>query len=120
MRDGILENATDARWLATARRDAGQPWGSGRCEADIAGLTEVALYYALENTRRPIQTDLDMRVDDDGYLVMYLNDDANPPGWYYYCRRADLPTARAEVLKRHGVIVTVPLAAMLSEMPVRE
>jgi hypothetical protein len=114
MRDGILESQADARWLKTVREGA-----FDNCQAFVSGLTEVALWYAYEIARCPSSADRDIKVDRDGWLVIALNDDANPPGWYHYKRRAGSDDeARALVREKFGDVVEVPLRAMLSERAV--
>lgn len=112
MRDGIIENAADARWIiATGKPD------DAEALAFVAGLTPVALWYAYEIARCPSNDDI--KVDRDGYLVIALNDDANPPGWYHYrCREDSEDKARAYILEKCGDVVSIPIRAMLSDKTV--
>lgn len=112
MKDGIIENAVDARWLVSA----GQPDYS-EAQAFVDGLSDVALWYAYEVARNPANGD--MQIGKDGHLLIAINDDANPPGWYHYRKRADdNDAARAYVREKSGDVVSVPLRAILSDKPV--
>jgi hypothetical protein len=112
MRDGIIENQQDARWINVCGRMPWQP-----CDVFVDGLTDVALWLAYELSRCPSNDDI--KVSDDGFLVILLQDDYHPPGWYHYKRRADSDdAARQLVREKFGDVVTVPLGAMLSERKV--
>jgi hypothetical protein len=112
MRDGNAESVADVRWLIAAGRPE-----SGSVSVAVDSLTTVALWYAYEIARNPSSEDI--KVGKDGYLVIYLNDDANPPGWYHYRRRAGSDDdALALVREKFGEAVTVPICAMLSERAV--
>lgn len=112
MRDGIIENVADTRWLVFCGRNELRD-----AKAFLDGLTPVALWYAYELARDPDNTDI--MVDKDGHLLIAINDDANPPGWYHYRKRAASDNdARAYVRERAGDVVTVPIRALLSDKPV--
>jgi len=107
MKNGVIETAADARWLIASGRPE-------YMDADVftAALGPVALFYAYELTRNADARDL--RVDKDGWLLIELNDDVNPPGWYHYRKRATEEEARAAVAKHFGDVVRLPLYAIRS------
>ena len=107
MTDGIIDCGADVRWLLAAGMAE-----SDRVDVFVSALTEVGLWYAYEMTQNEHTSD--MQIDEDGYLVIALNDDANF-GWFHYQRRAlSDETARAAVIAKFGQVVRVPCRAMLS------
>lgn len=107
MKNGIIESPEDARWLIAS----GLPEYS-KADVFTATLGEVATFYAYELIRN--KDSRDMKVDKDGYMLIAIQDDYHPPGWYYYRKRATLGKAREEVAKHFGDVVRLPLYAILS------
>ena len=107
MTDGIVDCGADVRWLMAAGMAA-----TARVDVFVSALTEVGLWYAYEMTQSEQTSDI--QIDDDGYLVIALSDDANF-GWYHYKRRAASDeAARDAVIAKFGRIVRIPCRAMLS------
>lgn len=112
MRDGIIESAADAKWLIAAGRE-----DYTEAQAFLDGLSDVALWYAYEVARSPANGDI--KIGKDGHLLIAINDDVNPPGWYHYRKRTeDNDAARAYIREKCGEVVSVPLRAILSDKPV--
>lgn len=99
----------DIKWLAAA--------GATEVEIPVADLSGAALWWAFEVALHA-RTE-DMKIDDAGHFLIALSDDANPPGWYHYRKRADSDeSARAQVAAKLGQLVKVPIKAALSAQPI--
>jgi hypothetical protein len=100
----------DIKWLAAA--------GAAAAQLRVSSLEGVALWWAYELSRH---ADLrDIRIDDTGALTIYLNDDVNRPGWYYYRAPAiSEQEARTVIESALGPCVSVPIEAATSTWAVR-
>lgn len=96
----------DLKWLAAA----------GATEVDIpaAKLNGVALWWAYEVSLNPDTQAI--KVDDQGDLLIMLNDDYHPPGWYYYRKFSVTEDAAQQlVTERLGTVVKIPIKVALSK-----